>query len=70
MTSIRASNALPVLLTLLSMMFSPNAFANSATVGCAGATLTFDYSSLQAALDGLHAISRNPKINRVPVQVI
>lgn len=57
MTCIRVSKALPALFLLLCLIFSPNALANSATVGCGGAVGTFDYASLQAALDALHAIS-------------
>lgn len=52
-----------ILLLLLSLAFSSNAFANNVTVGCAGATGTFDFSTLQSALDALHAVSnRNHQV--------
>src|SRR5438270_236160 len=61
MTCIRVSKVLPLL--FLCLIFSLSAFANNVTVGCAGAVGTFDFSTLQAAFDALHAASnRNHRI--------
>src|SRR5215471_13163991 len=50
-------------LFVLCLVFSSSAFANNVTVGCAGAAGTFDFSTLQSALDALHAVSnRNHQV--------
>ena len=53
----------PIVFSLLAIAFTPNAFANNVTVGCAGSTGSFDFSTLQSALDALHTISnRNHQV--------
>jgi hypothetical protein len=52
-----------LVLVLMLLVCCSSAFANNVTVGCTGAAGTFDFTSLQSALDTLHAISnRNHQV--------